>query len=96
MTIAAIILTCCTVVKIRLMIYFTCGFLVFFGMICFALMIFFSMAQPVVTQVCSYSDRSLSTGAGAKTLLVNLGFPEVGNNIEQCMSDGNGRVVGKI
>jgi hypothetical protein len=81
MAVSAIILTCCTVVKIRLVIYFACGFLVFFGIICFGLLIFFSMVQPVVTQACSYSDRYLSTGADAKTLFVNLGFPEVGNSL---------------
>ena len=62
--IGAIILTCCTVVKARHIIYCTCTFLLMLGLVSFILLIAFGILYPNVAQICSYVDRKLATGAG--------------------------------
>ena len=62
--IATVILTCCTVVRVRMLIYFTCSALMFLGVITFGLTIFFSYALPNVAQICAYADRKLATSEG--------------------------------
>lgn len=59
--ISAIILTCCTVVRIRFIIYMTCSGLIFMGIITFAMLIFVGGLLPNVGQSCAYIDGKLSS-----------------------------------
>ena len=65
---ASIILTCCTVVRVRLVIYCTCSFLLFFGIITFVLLIVLGIMIPDVAQFCAYADDKLTTEAGISYL----------------------------
>ena len=62
--IGAIIITCCSVVRARHLIYCTCTFLFLLGVISFALLIATAILLPNIAQVCKYVDNKLSTGAG--------------------------------
>ena len=77
-TIAAVVLACCTVVRVRLVIYFTCSFMYFLGPVSFVLLIFMSAAGPNVSQMCGYIDRQLLTGADTVTFFKNMKWDEFG------------------
>lgn len=56
---AAIILACCSVVKVRLIMYFTCSFLFFLAFFSFAFMVLLAALAPNVSQICGYLDAKL-------------------------------------
>ena len=92
----AIILACFSVVKVRLIMYFACAFLFFFGIISFVLMILLAAIAPNLAQVCSYMDTKLATGAGTSDLFNRLGFSTMGSFFQNCMSDGTGWVINDL
>lgn len=93
---AAIILACCSVVKVRLIMYFACSFLFFLTFISLILTIIMAAAAPNLGQVCSYVDAQLSTGAGTKNMFTKLGFSSLGDLYSNCMSDGTGWAMDQV
>lgn len=91
-----IILTCCSVVKIRLIFYFACGILIFLTLIALILLCILSALAPNVGQMCAYTDLKLATSAGASTFFTNLGLSDLGTLLGNCMSDGSGIIMDKI
>mgnify|MGYP000707647305 CR=1 FL=1 len=92
----AIVLACFSVVKVRLIMYFACAFLFFFGIISFVLMILLAAIAPNLAQVCSYMDTKLATGAGTSDLFNRLGFSTMGSFFQNCMSDGTGWMINDL
>ena len=92
----AIILACFSVVKVRLIMYFACAFLFFFGIFSFALMIILAAIAPNLSQTCYYMDSKLTTGNGTSDLFTRLGFGTMGNFFQNCMSDGTGWMINDI
>ena len=95
-TIAAVILACCAVVRVRLVIYFTCGFMYFLGFISFVALIAVSIAGPTTSQTCKYIDRQLTNGSTTVDFLKNMGWDEFGEFFTNCMNDGDGWVMYEI
>lgn len=60
-TFSAIILTCFTVVRIRLVIYFACSFLIAMAVVTFCLLVLMGILMPNVGQLCTYVDNKLKT-----------------------------------
>lgn len=83
-------------VKVRLIMYFACSFLFFFGFISFVLMIAIAAIAPNLSQTCSYMDTKLSTGAGTADLFTRLGFSSMGSFFSNCMSDGTGWMMNDL
>jgi hypothetical protein len=92
----SIILACFSVVKVRLIMYFACSFLFFFGFISFALLVILAAIAPNLSQTCSYMDTKLSTGAGTADLFTRLGFSSMGSFFSNCMSDGTGWMMNDL
>lgn len=59
--IAVIVLTCCTVVRVRMVLYFTCAILMFMAVITFCMLIVFGAFLPNVSQACALIDRRMTT-----------------------------------
>jgi len=55
----SILLTFCTVVRTRLIMYFTCGFLTTLGFFGFGFLCFLGFMQPQMGQICAYADRKI-------------------------------------
>lgn len=95
--ISAIVITCCTVVRIRMIIYFTCSFLIFMGVITFCMLIVFAIFLPNVSQACAYIDKKMETSAGIVSLLTNLQFNSSASLYSNCLKlTGNGDMVGSV
>jgi hypothetical protein len=92
----ATILACFSVVKVRMIMYFACVFLFIIGFVSFALLIALAAIAPNLSQICSYMDSKLTTGAGTNALFTKLGFSQLGDFMSNCMADGNGWVMDKI
>jgi hypothetical protein len=88
--VAAVLLACFSVVRIRLIIYFTCGIMYFLSVISFILLIALSILGPTLSQVCAYMDTKLATGAGTYDFFSKMGWSKMGNLTLNCMSDGSG------
>ena len=86
--ISAIILTCFTVVRVRLVIYCSCAMLYFIGVITFALIISLGFLIPNVSQLCSYADEKLTTSAGINSLFTSLEFNSSAVLYKDCYGDG--------
>lgn len=95
-TLSAIILACCSVVKIRFILYFTCSFLFFLTLIALAILTILGLAETTLAQTCGYIDTQLSTGAATKQMLSRLGVSSVGDLMSNCMSDGTGWVMNDL
>ena len=67
---SAIIITCCSVVRLRLIIYCTCSSLLLFAFATFGLTIALGVMVPNYAQFCAYADEKLSTASG-RTYLFN-------------------------
>ena len=93
---ASIILACYSVVKVRLIMYLTCGFMLFLSFISFALLILIAAIAPNLSQICSYADHQFASGSTTATFFANLGVGQLGNFLSNCMSDGNGWIMDKI
>lgn len=78
-SLAAIILACYSVVKVRLIMYLTCGFMLFLSFISFALLIIIAALAPNLSQICSYADRQFVSGNTTATFFSNLGVGQLGN-----------------
>lgn len=83
---ATIVLACCTVVRARMIIYFTCSFLIFMGVITFAITIGLAYIMPNLAQICAYADRKLATSEGTEYLLKNLQFNTTATLYKNCLS----------
>jgi len=94
--VGAILLACFTVVRSRLIIYFTCGGLVFLNIITFAMLIGFAYIHPNLSQTCAYMDVQLTSGSTTKTMFTNMGYGTFGNLLDECMNDGNGKLIDKV
>ena len=92
----SIILACFSVVKVRLIMYFACSFLFFFGFISFVLLIILAALAPTLSHTCAYLDSKISTGAGTADLFTRLGFSTMGNFFSNCMSDGTGWMMNDL
>jgi hypothetical protein len=88
--VAAVLLACFSVVRIRLIIYFTCGIMYFLSVIAFILLIVLSILGPTLSQVCAYMDTKLATGAGTNDFFSKMGWSQMGSLTKNCMSDGTG------
>lgn len=93
---AAIIMAFCTVVRARMVIYFTCSFLIFIGVITFAITIALAYIMPNLAQICAYVDTKLSTSQGTEYLLKNLHFNETASLYKNCLSISNGNILQDI
>lgn len=92
----AIVLACCSVVKVRLIMYFACSSLFVLAFLSFPLLIFTAALAPNVSQICGYIDIKLSTGAGTKDFFSRLGFNTMGDFFQNCMSDRTGWMMDQI
>jgi hypothetical protein len=72
---SALLLACFSVVKIRLVLYFACSFLLFLAFISTTLLIIVGALVPNLSQICGYIDGKIATGAGAADLLDKWGAP---------------------
>jgi hypothetical protein len=61
---ATIILCCCIVVRVRLVMYFTCTMLYIFVFVTFAMLVIVAALLPIISQSCSYVDNQLTTNLG--------------------------------
>jgi hypothetical protein len=93
---AAVILACCSVVKVRLIMYFACSFLFFLTFVALPLTIVLAVAAPSLGQVCAYVDTKLATGAGTRDMFNRLGFSSLGDLYRNCMSDGTGWAMDQV
>lgn len=93
---ASIILACYSVVKVRLIMYLTCGFMLFLSFISFALLIIVAAMAPNLSQICSYVDTKLASGNTTTTFFSDIGAGQLGNFLSNCMSDGNGWIMDQI
>lgn len=84
------LIACFSVVRVRLIMYFTCSFMYFLSFISFAMLIILSFVNPYISQVCTYMDTKLSSGAGTVYLFNKLGYSQMGAILKNCMADGNG------
>jgi hypothetical protein len=95
--ISAVVLTCFTVVRVRMVIYFTCSFLIFMAIITFCMLIVFAIFLPNVSQACAYIDRKMETPAGIVSLMNNLQFNSSSILYTNCLkSTGTGDMVGSV
>lgn len=95
--ISAIVITCCTVVRIRMIIYFTCSFLIFMAIITFSMLIAFGIFLPNISQACAYVDDKLSTEAGTVELFNSLLFNSSASLFTKCSySTGTGDIIDQI
>lgn len=83
--VGSILITFCTVIRTRLIMYFTCGFLTVFGLVGFIFLIFLGFVHPQASQVCAYADKRLTSGTQTKLLLQNMGYPDFADKIVACM-----------
>jgi len=72
--IAAVLIAFCSVVRARLIMYFTCIGMYILSIISFALLISLSIIGPNLSQVCKYIDTKFSTGDGTKDFFMRLGY----------------------
>jgi len=72
--ISTVVLCCCTVVRVRLAMYFTCTFLILFAFITFAMLIIVGALVPLTSQSCKYIDDKLTTPEGRVELFNKLQF----------------------
>lgn len=93
---SAILLGCFSVVRIRLIMYFTCGFMYFLSIISFGILIFLSILGPNLSQVCSYMGNKFSTGAGTADFFSKMGWSKIGALTTHCMNDGTGWMMNDI
>jgi hypothetical protein len=94
--IGAILIACFTVVRSRLIIYFTCGGLIVFNLITFLMLIVFAYIHPNLSQTCAYMDVQLTSGSTTKAMFTNMGYGTFANLLDECMTDGNGKLIDKI
>lgn len=95
--VCSIVLTCCTVVRIRMVLYFTCSFLIFMAVITFSMLIVFGIFLPNVSQACAYIDRKLSTEDGIVELFTNLQFNSSAVLFTKCSyTNGTGDMIDKL
>ncbi len=69
-----IILTFYSVVKIRLIMYCTCGGMIALSIITFTFLVIIAVVYPNLAQICAYADNQLSTGANAVIFFQKLSF----------------------
>lgn len=91
--IAAILMAACTVVRARMLIYCTCGFLMAMAVITLALTIAATYGLVTMSQICAYADRQLATPDGTAYLLNNLKFKETANLYQNCKKTGSGNML---
>ena len=92
--ISAVVLTCFTVVRVRLVLYFTCGILMFMAVITFAMLIVFGVFLPNISQACAYIDKKISTEAGLVDVFDKLLFNSSGNLFAKCSpTTGSGDII---
>lgn len=88
------ILGCCVVVRIRLIMYFTCTFLIVVGIVTFIMLILMAGLLPTIAQSCKYIDTKLSTSDGMMELLQKLQFNTSASLYANCSKKtGNGDMV---
>lgn len=92
----AILLTFCTVVRVRLLIYGTCSGLVFLGILCFAIFICIAYMMPNLGNICNYVNNRIQNGVTTQIMFNKAGFSTFGNTLTNCMSDGDGTIIGKL
>jgi hypothetical protein len=95
-TLAAILLAFFSVVRIRLIMYFTCGIMYFLSLLSFVLLIFLALLGPNLSQVCSYMETKFATGAGTQDFFAKMGWSQFGQLTSQCMGDGSGWMMNDI
>lgn len=83
--IGSILIVFCTVIRARLIMYFTCGFLVALGLAGFCFLVYLAFVHPQMNQVCAYVDKRLVSGNSTKILLEKMGYPDYANKITECM-----------
>lgn len=71
---AAIIMACCSVVKVRLIMYFACTFMLVLALFSFFFLITLAALNPNISQICGYLDTKLATGTGTQDLFNKLGY----------------------
>lgn len=95
--IAAFVLTCCTVVRVRMVLYFTCGILMFMAVITFCMLIVFGAFLPNVSQACGLVDRRMANGYGLVNVLNNLQFNSTAALYTMCSAtSGTGDIVNQL
>ena len=72
-TLASVLLACFSVVRIRLVMYFTCGLMYFLAIFTFVFLILLGILVPTISQICAYTDGKLATGAGTYDFFNRLG-----------------------
>jgi len=83
--VANVLLAFCTVVRTRLIMYFTCPFLALFVLVGFVFLIGLAFMQPQMAQMCSYADKRLVSGIETQKLITNMGYPHFADKIAECM-----------
>ena len=86
--VSAVLIACCSVVRVRLVLYCSCSFLLFLGMATFALLICLGIMVPNYAQFCKYADELLSTPAGIEYLFGKLKFSGAAPLYQDCYGEG--------
>jgi hypothetical protein len=95
MLLCAVMLACCSVVRLRLIIYPVCALLVILGVISFIILIAISIILPINYLTCSYLDLQISSPTNAQNFFSNLGFPDIGSQLSPCFN-GDYNLITKI
>lgn len=91
--VGSILVSLCTVIRARLIVYFACGFLVFLGIAGFCFLTYLMFIYPQMNQVCSYVDKQLPYGNQTRVLLQKMGYQYYADKIASCMEDGDGKMI---
>ncbi len=91
--VGSILITFCTVIRARLILYFTCGFLVFLGIAGFCFLTYLIFIYPQMNQLCSYVDKRLPSGIQTRIMLQKMGYQYFSEKVYTCMEDGDGKII---
>ena len=83
--VGSILIAFCTVIRARLIMYFTCGFLVLLGLAGFVFLVYLAFVHPQMNQICSYADKRLVSGNATKIMIQNMGYTDYADKIAACM-----------
>lgn len=94
--IGALVLTCCSIVKARHIIYCTCASLLLLGIVSFVLLLVMAVMLPSIAQMCAYADTQLADSNKTVNLFGSANIGSDATLFSECMSDGNGDIISSV
>ncbi len=91
-----VLMTFCDKYKCRYLMYFSCVFLFFFGVLGFLIAIIFSILVPVMYFMCEWLDVTVSSTGFDTNVQKFISDATIRGYITPCLSGGSGDLLGAV